>query len=260
VAVVPVLLAALVLAGCAEEGGSATSRRTPAGTFSSPPYVVNLFMVRGFTTGANAIFARITDEVTGAPVPDLVVTIAPASATGGPPSCPVTGPMRYDAAEATYGTTIVFQSPGQWNATVRISRPGQPDVEGMVYGWFVAESGASRTFTADGGATTYVLSLNFPSGVAVGTSRDVVTLHASVDGGASWLPADDAAFLLRTWKPSSGEESTQGTAPALVSGGLYVGAVDFRSSGSWLVEVTVERTGATLVTAPAQPFVFPVEP
>jgi hypothetical protein len=260
VAGVSVLLAALALAGCADEGGSATARRTPAGTFSSPPYVVNLYTARGLTTGANAIFARVTDEVTGAAVPDLLVTLAPESATGGPRSCPVTGPMRYDAAESTYGTTAVFQSPGQWNAAVRISRPGLPDVEGMVYGWFVQESGATRTFTTEGGATAYVLSLNFPSGVAVGTSRNVVTLHASVDGGASWLPADDAAFRLRAWKPSSGEESTPGTPPALISDGLYVGTVDFRSSGSWLVEVTVDRAGATLDTAPPQPFAFPCDP
>jgi hypothetical protein len=260
VAVVAVLLAALTAAGCADEGGSATARRTPLGTFSSPPYVVNLYMSRGLSTGANAIYARVTDDVTGAAVPDLQVTLAPSSAIGGPPSCPVTGPMRYDPAESTYSTTAVFQAPGQWNAAVRISRPGLPDVEGMVYGWFVSESGAARTFTTDGGATAYVLSVNFPSGVEVGTSRDVVTLHSSVDGGASWLPADDASFRMRTWKPSSGEESTLGTPPALVSDGLYVGAVNFRSPGSWLVDVTVDRAGATLATAPPQPFSFACEP
>jgi len=252
-------IAALSLAACGGSTATPTSTRVSLGTAVAGTYTVELLADAALGTGANAIFAKVTTTATGVPVTNAGLTLRPMMDMGTMQhSCPVTGPFAYDAADALYRTGVVFQMPGTWSATATLTPPGGSSLTASFTALAVADTGYGKSFAVGTGmaAVNYVVSMNFVDAPIVGLNPIRVTLHSTTDMGMTFTPVDDASFTFDPWMPSMGHGSSGSLNPALVADGIYGGKVSFSMKGAWETRVTVSRSGAPLVSTPAQPVVF----
>lgn len=156
-------------------------------------------------------------------------------------------------ADGLYHCAVVFQMAtsdmGSWSASVGVMRPGSPAVEASFPSLTVADSGRAKTFSytdPDTAAVTkYVASLNFEAAPRVGLNPVVVTLHRMQDM-MTFVPVDDAVFVLDPQMPSMGHGSPGSVNPTLASSGVYEGQLSFSMAGDWETTVTVSRAGVTI--------------
>ena len=241
-------VAFLTLAAC---GGSSdpAPEKVLVGTATAGGFTVKLLADKALGTGANAVYAQVTITSTGAAVTDLSVTIVPMMNMGTTMhSCPVTGPMEYDAADGSYMTGVVFQMMGNWTAKVSLARPGMT-TEVADFSFAVVDAKSSATFTV--GMTRYVLSYNYANPLVVGLNTVAVGLWATTDMGMTFVPVDDATFEMVPWMPSMGHGASGSVQPTLLADGIYQGKVMFSMPGDWDVTVNTFLAGSS--TAAASP-------
>ncbi|HEU4382835.1 MAG TPA: FixH family protein [Anaeromyxobacteraceae bacterium] len=238
-------LAALSLAACGDSAAPPPTSKVSLGSATAGGYTVELFADEALGTGLNAVHARVTSGGTGAAVTDAAVAIVPMMDMGTMQhSCPVSGPMAWDASVALYGANLVFQMAGTWTATVTVTRPATPPVDVAFPSLPVVDTGCAKTFTV--AMAKYVLSMNYVTPPVVGLNPILVTLHSTTDMGMTFAPVDDASFALDPQMPSMGHGSPGSVAPTLVADGVYQGQLSFNMRGDWETTVAVTRGGVTL--------------
>jgi hypothetical protein len=239
-------IAALSLAAC---GGSSdpVPEKVVVGTATAGSFTVKLLADAALGTGGNAVHAQVTTTSTGVAVTDLSVTIVPMMDMGTMMhSCPVTGPLEYDAADGLYSTGVIFQMPGNWTAKVSLARPGMTTAVAD-FAFPVADARSSATFTV--GMTRYVLSYNYVNPKVVGLNAVVLALYGSTDMGMTFTPVNDATFEMVPWMPSMGHGASGSVQPTLLADGVYQGKVMFSMPGDWDVTVKVTLSGASTPAA-----------
>lgn len=242
---------ALTLAACGSSTPDPAAAKVVVGTATAGSFTVKLLADVALGTGANAVYAQVTDTSTAAAVTDLSVTIVPMMDMGTMThSCPVTGPMEYDPADGFYMTGVIFQMMGNWRAKVSLARSGMTTAVAD-FAFPVVDAKSSATFTV--GMTKYVLSYNYVNPKVVGLNTVAVSLHSTTDMGMTFVPVNDATFEMVPWMTSMGHGASGSVQPTLLADGVYQGKVMFSMPGDWDVTVKVTLSGAS---APAASPVF----
>jgi YtkA-like protein len=251
------LALAVALAGCAADEKNPSAPKTTIATATAGDLTVELLTDTRLETGKTPIYVKVM-TATGQLVTDATVTFVPMmEMTGGMShSAPMIGVPTLDG-DGLFACDVVFQmasgTAGSWNATVSVTRPGSSAVEAIFPSLMVADSGCGKTFSYTDPVTSvvtkYVVSLDFDAAPRVGLNPVVVTLHRRQDM-MTFVPVDDAAFVLDPQMPSMGHGSPGSVSPTLVSPGVYEGQLSFSMAGDWETTVTtVNGAGVTIGTS-----------
>jgi hypothetical protein len=245
---------ALSLAAC---GGSSTSNsgtlKTSVAIAQAGDLKLELLTDSRLEVGMTPVYVKVTTG-TGTVVKDATVTMTPImTMTSMVHSAPVVGTPGLSDDEY-YGCAVVFSMPsgamGSWDAKVTVQRPAAAAVDATFSNLTVADTGRAKSFTftdpSTSATTKYLLSLNFKATPRVGLNPVVVTLHRMQDM-MTFVPVDDAAFMLDPQMPSMGHGSPGSVNPTLTSLGRYEGQLSFSMAGDWQTTISVtQSTGEAL--------------
>jgi hypothetical protein len=247
------LALAVAALGCASDKQDPAAPKTSLATASAGNVTVELLTDTQLETGLTPIYLKVT-TATGQVVTDAAVTFMPVmSMTGGTThGAPMMGPPTL-GADGLYRCDVVFQmatsAMGSWSATVGVTPAGSSAVEASFPSLTVVDSGRARTFSSTdpvtSAVTKYVASLAFEAAPRVGLNPVLLTLHRMQDM-MTFVPVDDATFVLDPQMPSMGHGSPGSVNPTLASPGLYAGQLSFSMAGAWVTTVTVSRGGVTV--------------
>jgi hypothetical protein len=236
-----------LVAGCRPNADPALLTRATA---TSGDITVELLSRKPLAVGLNRLSYRVTKG--GRAVTQANIEQKPlAKMSSMEHRCPEMSPGKDADADGLFQGVIIFNMPSGeeiWSLELDVMPSGASSATVLTFeGLTVADSTDAKTITV--GTDTYLVTLSFAKGPAVGVNDVTVSAHKPQDATAMvFVPVVDLSLALTPEMPSMGHGTSGNVDPVHAGQGLYDGKLNFTMSGDWRVTLKATAPGGQILT------------
>ncbi len=210
---------------------------------------IEIFVKKTPVVGYNKFYISISDSLTNERIDDARITFAPLMDMGTMMhACPFENPVSNKAVDGLFPGALTFIMSGMWQLDVNFNR-NDTGTEGTVHFMFEVEA-SSLVKNVDGNdGKKYFVTLIQPEKWQVGTTP----IEFCINSRATMMnfpPEEKLSISMEPWMDmgeGQGHGSSENINPAHMEKGHYKGQIHYTMTGSWDINLSINKGDSLLV-------------